>query len=122
MEAGAGTMRQFDTGATRNQDAQRIDPEGFLSPMVLLRFSEYMNRNRLQADGTIRSSDNWQKGIPQEAYMKSLVRHMLELWTFARQGSSEESLTIEDTLCALIFNAQGMLYERLRERHWTPES
>lgn len=122
VDSVADVMRTFDTGATRNNDEGRIDPEGFISPHVLLRFSEYMNRNRHTADGGYRESDNWQKGLPRGAYMKSLVRHLLELWAYERRdGASDPFVTEEqeskaaDTLCAIIFNAQGMLFEILRE-------
>ena len=52
-------MRKFDTGATRNNDETRLDYEGFLSPLVLERFAQYIHKNRVQDDGTIRASDNW---------------------------------------------------------------
>ena len=73
-------MRSFETGATRNQDASRVDPEGFLSPLVIERFCEYMHINRVQKGGSLRDSDNWQKGIPKDVYMKSAWRHFLHLW------------------------------------------
>lgn len=56
------SMRTFKTGATRNDDSNWIS-EGFLSPIALEKFAEYMNENRIQADGNVRDSDNWQKGI-----------------------------------------------------------
>jgi len=58
------TMRTFGGGATRNSDQGKPDYEGFLSPLVIIRYGEYMTRHRVQADGNIRDSDNWQKGIP----------------------------------------------------------
>jgi hypothetical protein len=51
-------MRTFKTGATRNDDSNKLDFEGFLSPTALEHFAEYMNKNRVQADGNIRDSDN----------------------------------------------------------------
>src|SRR5687768_4320669 len=35
-------MREFETGATRNLDNGKLDYEGFLSPLVMERFAEYM--------------------------------------------------------------------------------
>jgi hypothetical protein len=109
-------MRTFETGATRDADHDKIDPEGFMSPLVILRFCEYMHKNRLQADGNLRASDNWQKGIPVDAYMKSLLRHVLDLWlchdgayALARSGRI-------DALCGILFNAQGYLHEIERSR------
>jgi hypothetical protein len=116
--ASDSAMRGFATGATRTNDAGRIDPEAFLSPAVLLRYCAYMNRNRVQADGNIRAGDNWQKGIPIEAYRKSIQRHNLELWSLTRDPAYEhpEGKTIEDVLCALLFNVMGMLFEQLKEK------
>ena len=54
-------MRTFDTGATRDSDNDKLDYEGFLSPLVLRRYAEYLHKHRKQSDGKIRTSDNWQK-------------------------------------------------------------
>lgn len=105
-------MREFETGATRNTDEGRIDPEGFLSPAVLRSYSEYMNKNRVQADGTVRSSDNWQKGIPMDAYMKSMFRHFLEVWEMHRGTFSAEKQI--ENLNALLFNVMGYQHELLK--------
>lgn len=111
-------MRTFDTGATRDSDDTKLDYEGFLSPVVLRRFAEYMHTHRLQADGQLRASDNWQKGIPVDAYMKSLFRHFMELWMIHRtqQGSSRANDDAQMALCAVLFNVQGMLHELLKRR------
>lgn len=113
-------MRKFNTGATRDADDGKFDYEGFLSPLVLERFAEYMHKHRIQADGTMRDSDNWQKGIPLDAYMKSGWRHFFDWWAEHRQYGSREGL--EDALCGLIFNAQGYLHEYLQQKHDTEES
>lgn len=111
-------VRKFDTGATRSSDASRYDPEGFLSPIVIERFCEYMNKHRVQPDGSIRASDNWQKGIPQETYMKGMWRHMLHLWTRHRGYTVQDKMATtctEDDLCTIMFNAQGLLFEILKK-------
>jgi hypothetical protein len=105
-------MRNFETGATRNDDSDKLDYEGFLSPFVLREFGEYMHKHRLQADGKLRASDNWQKGIPQEEYLKSMIRHVMDLWVDSRKGLSDQ--TTVETLCAVLFNTQGMILEILR--------
>ena len=106
--------RKFDTGATRDADDGKIDFEGFLSPLVLQRYGEYMNRHRKLADGSLRDSDNWQKGIPLSAYMKSLWRHVKDAWTAHRGYATYSGDDIEEELCAVIFNASGYLHERLK--------
>lgn len=108
-------MRKFDTGATRDTDDGKLDYEGFLSPMVLRKFAEYMHENRVCADGTLRSSDNWQKGIPLDVYMKSAFRHFMHWWELHRDGEAVDEngnqVTFEDAIRALLFNAMGYLYE-----------
>lgn len=105
-------MREFSTGATRDTDEGKLDYEGFLSPLVLRRFAEYMHMHRLQADGKLRDSDNWQKGIPQEAYMKSLFRHFMDTWLEWREKGGSGAKW-EEALCAMLFNVQGLLHETL---------
>ena len=112
-------IRTFDTGATRSPDTGRYDPEGFFSPLVFERFCEYMQSHRLQTDGTLRASDNWQKGLPQSTYMKGMWRHFLHLWKRHRGFRVNDSLAgknIEEDLCALLFNVQGYLHETLKQR------
>lgn len=106
-------MRKFETGATRDTDDNKYDYEAFLSPRVLESFAAYMHKNRFQADGTKRDGDNWQKGIPLDAYMKSLFRHFIDIWK-AHRGLPAPA--IEESLNALLFNAMGMLHETLKNR------
>lgn len=107
-------VREFDTGATRDSDDGKLDFEGFFSPLVLERRAEYMHQHRIQADGGLRDSDNWQKGIPLDAYMKSGWRHFFAWWRRHRKLPANESL--EDALCALMFNAEGYLHEILARK------
>ena len=105
-------MRTFETGATRDSDAEKIDPEGFFSPLVIQRYCDYMQRHQTQADGKIRVSDNWQKGIPRDAYMKSLWRHFLDVWLVHRGCGRQEDQ--QELLCAILFNAMGYLHVLLK--------
>jgi hypothetical protein len=107
-------MREFDTGATRNSDEGKHDYEGFISPLVLERYAEYMTKHRKQADGKLRDSDNWQKGIPKAAYMKSAWRHFVDWWKQHRGLPGQDIL--EESICALLFNAMGYLHELLKEK------
>lgn len=109
-------MRTFETGATRNDAGNKFDYEGFLSPLALERFGEYMHSHRLQKDGSIRDSDNWQKGIPRNQYMKSLIRHVFDLWKLHRghkatNPDTGDQFTKDELLSAILFNAQGYLHE-----------
>jgi len=111
LREAAGNKRVFDTGATRDLDDSKLDFEGFLSPLVLERFAEYMSKNRQMADGSLRDSDNWQKGIPLAVYMKSAWRHFFAWWKGHRAGSVGE-----EELCALLFNVNGYLHETLSRK------
>ena len=108
-------MRTFDTGATRDTDVDKFDYEGFNSPLVEHRFARYMHKHRKQADGGIRASDNWQKGIPKDAYMKSLHRHFMDLWLHHRgYHHLATEPDIEEVLSAIRFNVNGYLHEVLK--------
>jgi hypothetical protein len=115
-----GEIRKFETGATRDTDVGKNDYEGFYSPLVVEAFGDYMTFHRKQSNGELRASDNWQKGIPKDAYMKSLWRHFLDMW-FMHRGYKRtdkvtgKELTFKEVLCAILFNVQGYLYEVLKE-------
>ncbi len=109
-------MRKFDSGATRDTVEGKHDLEGFLSPAVLNRYAEYMNKHRKQADGELRDSDNWQKGIPLDVYMKSAFRHFFDLWANHRHIDSAIKEDVEESLCALLFNTMGYLHEYLKSK------
>lgn len=105
-------VREFETGAKRDLDVSKLDYEGFLSPLVLKRYAEYMHANRAMRDGSLRDSDNWQKGIPPEAYAKSGFRHFMDWWMEHRGHPTDEGLEL--ALCGLLFNAMGYLHEHLK--------
>lgn len=109
------TIRTFSTGATRDTDLNKLDYEGFLSSLVLERYAEYLNKHRVQSDGQLRDSDNWQKGIPKDIYIKSAWRHFMAFWKVHR-GYKDESW-IEDSICAVLFNCMGYLHEHLKEKN-----
>jgi hypothetical protein len=112
-------IRTFETGATRDSDSGKFDYEGFLSPLAMQRFAAYMHEHRVQADGALRDSDNWQRGMPVDAYMKSAWRHFMDLWMLHRGHLVFDSrdcrpVKIDEALCALLFNVQGYLHTYLK--------
>jgi hypothetical protein len=114
-------IRQFSTGATRNLSDHKMDYEGFNSPFVEQRFAQYMHTHRKQKDGTLRESDNWQKGLPEKETLKSLIRHTFDLWLLARGGAPRDPDTgqlcdKEDLLCAIRFNTTSLLHETLKSK------
>jgi hypothetical protein len=108
-------LRQFDSGATRDSDDDKLAYEAFLSPVALERYARYMHAHRIQPDGTLRDGDNWQRGIPIETYQDSLVRHLFQAWGAWRgTGVTDEKgrpVEVEEALCAILFNAFGLLHE-----------
>lgn len=110
-------MREFESGATRDDDIDKLDFEGFFSPQVLIRYAQYMHKHRTQADGKLRDSDNWQKGIPIQQYIKSKWRHFMDTWMNYRLGMYVgDTAILEESLCAELFNTMGMLHEILKEK------
>jgi len=114
MSKDDGTVREFDTGATRDTTQGKLEMNGFTHPMVMKQFAKYMNMNRFQSDGTLRASDNWQKGIPKEVYIPSLRRHHDDVWQ-EYCGFPTESGIIA-ALCGVMFNSMGLLLEVLKDR------
>ncbi len=116
------SVRQFESGATRDTDAGKIDYQGFLSHEVLRKYGEYMLRHQKQADGQLRASDNWKKGIPRDAYIKSMYRHMMEVVALHEKepsaigtgegGWEDHANKMDEALNALLFNVMGYSYER----------
>lgn len=114
-------VRQFKTGATRDRDENKLNYTGFDNPFVQKRYAEFMHRNRVPSDGAVRAADNWQKGIPRQAYMESLERHFMEVKLMheslrpgkrLRMSVDEEQLL--DNLMAIVFNAKGMALEIMK--------
>jgi len=109
-------MREYVSGATRDNVEDKPNYEGFLSPLVLEEFGRYMHQHRHQADGKVRDGDNWQKGIPTDDYMDSLIRHMMDIWLHHRGYPEKAREDLKEALCAVMFNVQGLLYNLLLER------
>lgn len=117
QQAGNGPQTGFMTGATRSTSEGKVDYEGHISPFVLDVFGEYMNAHRVQRDGRIRASDNWQQGIPIYRYVKSLIRHTFEFWKMWRGAEVKnidaggKPFTFREVLSAILFNVMGIIFE-----------
>lgn len=113
-------MRNFATGATRDDNTDKLDFKGFTSERADVRFAKYMHTHRRQADGTMRGSDNWKLGIPTTAYAESLYRHFKE-WARLMEAAKEigfeglEPLAYPELMeiaQAIRFNLQGWVHEQ----------
>jgi len=103
--------RVFDTGAKRSSAEGKVDLEGYLSPIALMEYGKHMLAAEM---GGKRSSDNWQKGMPLEDYMKSMFRHFHTVWLKHRGHQKGDIVT---DLMAMWFNVQGYTHEVLKKRN-----
>jgi hypothetical protein len=134
-------IREFKSGATRDTEGEKLDYDGFLSPLALHVYAKYLNKHRIQSDGTLRESDNWQKGISRDVYMKSIWRHQMDVWAIHRgyhvykertdkgevthillnitewKNPGWIAVTLEDALGGLIFNSMGYLHEYIKLKY-----
>lgn len=91
----SGKRVQFNSGARRDTEEgkPRID---LISPHMLKRLGAHL------AKGAEKYGDrNWEKGIPRERCMSSMMRHAVQ----ALAGETDE-----DHLSAVIFNAMAMIH------------
>jgi len=95
---------------------ERLAEINAMPPLVIKAFGDYMTKHRKQADGKLRPSDNWKKGIPQEAYFQSAWRHFLDVYLHHKGYNDKTTENLEDSLCALIFNIMGYLHELLKNK------
>jgi len=107
--------RKFKSWATRDTSDNKYDYDRFMCPLVLQRFAEYMQKNRIQSDWNLRDPDNWKKWIPIDAYMSSMMRHVHDTWMEHDWFKSREWL--EEALCWTMFNAMGYLHEILKKNN-----
>lgn len=110
-------MREFKSGANRNNDEGKLDYEGFNSPVVDWYYAQYMHGHRKLETGELRDSDNWQKGFPLEQIYKSLARHYKDYHLTTRGYDvieNGEVHDIKDILCGIIFNSKAHLHELLK--------
>ncbi len=106
-------IRIFTTGAFRDNDEQKLNYVGSLSPLALEGFVDFMRRHNI-VDGKVRRDEgNWKKGFPKQSYMESKFRHFMETWKIHEGYSTDEIL---ETLYAEFFNIQGYIHELLIER------
>lgn len=114
-------MRKFKSGGYRDGDEEKYQYARFFSPEVLRRRAEYMHKHRYMAEGSLRDPDNWKKGLGIQSYMDGLVRHLVDVWLLHETGKSVrpesgEEVDLEDALVAIIFNAEGWLYELVKDK------
>ena len=112
-------MREFESGAIRDEVDGKLNYIKALSPIVLEEYVKYLGKHRTQSDGTQRDWDNWKSGIPKEIYLEGEDRHHRAVWKLLQGYPAFDNhgpVTLEDSLCGVIFNAMGMLHEILKNK------
>lgn len=97
-------MRQFATGAVRDSEDGKEDYIETISWTAFARYAAYMTSKK-----TKYGQGNFKKGIPIEAYEKSLVRHLQKYLANKYEGGQTER--DEDHLSAILFNVFGIMHE-----------
>ncbi len=119
-------IRSFDSGATRDTAEGKLDYVKALSPLVLRRYVQYLDKHRKQSDGSYRDFDNWKRGMNQEVYHSSGGRHFFDTWLLTEGYVPEDNhgpVDLENALCAQLFNLMGRLHEILKtDVDRTPQS
>jgi hypothetical protein len=110
--------RTFSTGANRNSDEGKYDYEGFNNPIVDFSFAKYMHFHRKLEDGTMRDSDNWQKGMPKTEIVKSLIRHVQDIKLIHRGIKVVEDgkeVSLEHAINGAKFNLNALMLDLLKD-------
>lgn len=114
--SGFSTQRQiteFTTGAIRDTGSGKEDYIETLSWLALRRYAKYMTDK-----ASVYGRGNWIKGIPEESYEMSALRHLQKYIALKHYGLSKDEAEKaglepnEDHLSAIIFNIQGLMHEQ----------
>lgn len=97
-------MRQFDTGAVRDDGHEKEDYIESISWLTLKRYCQYMTRMASKY-----GRGNWIKGIPIESYEQSLLRH-IEKYIANKYYNAGDEPDI-DHLSGAMFNLQGLMHQ-----------
>ena len=111
------SIRTFDSGATRDTDQGKLDYEAALSPIVLERYLQYIQKHTILPDGSKRGYDNWQQMFGEKHFnvcIKSAFRHFVDVWKQHRGFKGQDEL--ENSICAAIFNMQAYLFKLLKDK------
>ena len=102
-------MRKFKTGAIRDSEDGKEDYIETISWTAFKRYAQFMTSKKSKY-----GAGNFKKGIPIDAYERSLVRHLQKYFANKYEGGKEE--LEEDHLCAMLFNVFGIIHEEEYEQ------
>jgi hypothetical protein len=100
----ANKIRTFDTGSIRDSEDNKEDYTETISWTAFKRYAQYMTRCKEKyGDG------NFKKGMPIDAYERSLLRHVQKyMENKYEKGTVEKD---QDHLSAMVFNIFGIMHE-----------
>lgn len=101
-------MRTFKTGAVRDDETDKIDFVEPISWTAFARYAKYMTIKKAKY-----GQGNFKKGMPIDAYERSLLRHVHKYLVNKYEKGNEEKG--EDHLSAIIFNTFGIMHEEANE-------
>ena len=111
MQSGAvpdADKRQFDTGAVRDNEDEKPDFTETISWTAFNRYATYMTGKKSRY-----GQGNFKKGIPIDAYERSLIRHLDKYMRNKYEDGQDEPN--EDHLAAMVFNLFGIMHELERD-------
>ena len=109
-------IRTFASGATRSPLGDKPQYEGYLNPLVIKRYGEYMRKHQTASDGSQRAADNWQSGLPLDGCIDSAWRHFMDWWLHHREYSEQAAEPLEEALCAIMFNVMSYMKTVLEQK------
>lgn len=98
------THRTFESGAIRDKEDGKPDFTETISWTAFRRYGEYMTAKKEKY-----GSGNFKKGMPIDAYERSLLRHVQKYMENKYEEGDQE--TEEDHLSAMLFNVFGIIHE-----------
>ena len=98
-------IRTFKSGAIRDNDDTKEDYIETISWTAMKRYAQYMTGKKNKY-----GAGNFKRGIPQESYEQSLVRHLQKYLANKYEGGTVEKE--EDHLSAILFNTFGIIHEQ----------
>jgi hypothetical protein len=100
-------IRKFKSGAIRDNEDQKEDYIETISWSAMKRYAKFMTAMKSKY-----GEGNFKKGIPIDAYERSLLRHIQKYLENKYEGGQVEKEL--DHLSAILFNCFGIIHEEQR--------
>jgi len=101
----AKKIRKFKSGAVRDKQDGKEDYIETISWTALKRYAQYMTGKKAKY-----GQGNFKKGILDESYEQSMVRHVQKHLANKHENGNEENK--EDHLSAIVFNTLGLMHNQ----------